>query len=466
MLIQKIGILRPKPVYNFENKFDILPNISNIMCDRNFLLQDDLKDTNNFLENTNNTYKCPEISLFVNNVPTTALLDTGANVTCISEQWVIENKTRLGQFEELPLTGVHIKTAVGEKSKRVSKILLMNVSINGVKSTLQLIMVPNLVHNLILGMDTIKLWKMTINFNDNMIKLNINNNDMLLKFDGNYYEGILCYLMNNNDDDYDDIYDYYENSHENHILNKYDNYGTLHHSNTPKLTIDSDTIADTIEQNQLLDTEQKSQLVNLLLKYQDTFSDAPGLCNKYQHHLEVKQPTTFKCQSYPVPLAHQDAVMQEINRMETLGIIERSNSTYINPIIPIIKKSGEIRLCLDARKINQILVPDYECNRSVNELLAKACNAKWLTSIDLTASYWQIPLDIESRPYTGFQFRGNTYHYKVVPFGVSTSQAALVHALYRVFANEIEDFTLIYVDDICIISSSINQSINQNIFIS
>uniref|UniRef100_A0A1B6G9I6 RNA-directed DNA polymerase n=1 Tax=Cuerna arida TaxID=1464854 RepID=A0A1B6G9I6_9HEMI len=423
------------------------------MCDRDFLLQEDKTESDQTTTNTNN-FKCPEINLLINKIPTTALLDTGANVSCVAEKWVLENKHKLGHFEELPLTGVHIKTAVCEKSKRVSKILLLNVSVNGIETTLQLIMVPNLVHHVILGMDTIRIWKMELNFNKYTINLNINNNDILLKFDGSNYDGILCYLTNDNDDDYDDLSIYDENLNQENLTHNYDMYCTKDFPITPTLTTDTDLIKDTIYTNQRLNEEQKEQLTNLLTKYQNTFSDTPGLCNVYQHKLEIKDTTTFKQQSYPVPLIHQNAVMEEINRMETLGIIERSHSTFINPIIPVIKKSGEIRLCLDARKLNQLLIPDYECNRSVNELLGNACNAKWLTSIDLTASYWQIPLSQESRQYTGFQFRGKTYHYKVVPFGISTSQAALVHALDRVFADEVEDFTLIYVDDICVISSN------------
>uniref|UniRef100_A0A1B6GZR8 RNA-directed DNA polymerase n=1 Tax=Cuerna arida TaxID=1464854 RepID=A0A1B6GZR8_9HEMI len=429
-------------------------NLSNIFCDRDFLLNED-PETSKTAEIANNI-KCPEINILINNVPTSALIDTGANISCISEQWVIENKNRLGRYEELPLTGIHIKTAVGVKSKRVSKILMLTVNVNGVETNLQLLMVPSLVHNVIFGMDTIRLWKMEINFNRKILNLNINNTELLLEFDGCNHDGILCYLMNDDDVEYDEMSAYDQNLEITHIYDDFETHnGTTPSSTTnPQDRINADTIEETLNQNELLDNEQRTQLTDLLLKYQDTFSDTPGLCSKYQHNLEVKEPEAFKCQSYPVPLAHQDAVLQELQRMEQLGIIERSNSTFINPIIPVVKKSGEIRLCLDARKINQLITPDYECNRSVNELLAKACNSKWLTSIDLTASYWQIPLDAKSRQYTAFQFRGKTYHYKVTPFGISTSQAALVRALDKVFNDEVENFTLIYVDDICIISPS------------
>lgn len=57
--------------------------------------------------------------------------------------------------------------------------------------------------------------------------------------------------------------------------------------------------------------------------------------------------------------------------MLTNGIIERANSQYINPLVVVTKPSGAIRLCLDASKLNSLLVPDYECARSVDELFQK-----------------------------------------------------------------------------------------------
>lgn len=44
------------------------------------------------------------------------------------------------------------------------------------------------------------------------------------------------------------------------------------------------------------------------------------------------------------------------------GIIEENNSPYINPFIVLAKKSNEIRLCLDTKHFNEIIIPDFHCN--------------------------------------------------------------------------------------------------------
>lgn len=413
-------------------------NISTIYCNKDFLLQEESEsDTTNDIQKA---YKCPEIPVYLNNCPLNALVDTGANISCLSELWFQENKAHLGEYCELPVTSVHIKTAVGEKSKRVSRIIYIKMKILDQSTNVQLIIVPNLVRPLIFGIDMISQLKMKLNFDDNYYKIKINNKDIILKFGQVQEEGIVCHLINES------------------CINKekyYERENWNNKQNTMNNTQEQLTLADiteSLKDNTLMNEEQRHQLTDLLWNYRQTFSDQPGRCNKYQHILKVDNPQNFKYSSYPVPVIHQQAVMEEIERMVKMDVIERSNSTYINPIIPVVKKSGEIRLCLDARKANQIIVPDYECNRSVNELLSKCKNSKWLSSIDLSASYWQIPLSEESRQYTAFQFRGKTYHFKVTPFGISTSQAALVRALDNVFDESVENFTIIYIDDICVIS--------------
>jgi hypothetical protein len=445
-----------RPINN--NKFDlnneplhtIEHTVNNIYCDRDYLMEEDIDTSNNINKYNIN---CPEISIKIFNCEVNALFDSGSTISCISEQWLNENIKSLGKFEQLPLTNTVIKTATGTKSKRINRLLYMPINICGHIVMTQLLLIPNLIKPIILGCDTMERLQVNINFATNEIRLIINNQNVVREFDRVYQDGITCFITNNmnNEDEYCDINVIGENKSPDNNNNKH---------------LSDQEIISMIKENQYLEDTQQEDLITLLLQYKHIFSETPGLCQVYEHELKVTDHKSFKQMSYPVPLAYQDAVLQEINRMENLGIIERSKSNYINPIIPVIKKTGEIRLCLDARKINEIIIPDFECNQSVNEILMKCSNAKYISGIDLTASYWQIPLSSDSRQYTAFQFKGRTYHYRVTPFGISTSQAALVRALDQVFEDKISEFTAIYVDDICVISNNFENHLKhlQHIF--
>lgn len=53
-----------------------------------------------------------------------------------------------------------------------------------------------------------------------------------------------------------------------------------------------------------------------------------------------------------------------------------------------------------------------------------------MSSLDMTSSFWQVPLHTDSRKYTAFQHRGRTYEFKViVPFVLKISTATLVRRL-------------------------------------
>jgi len=143
--------------------------------------------------------------------------------------------------------------------------------------------------------------------------------------------------------------------------------------------------------------------------------------------------------------------------MMSLGIIEKPDSPWSSPIIGIEKKNGDIRLCLDARQINKRIIPDRECPMGVDEILIKFQGAKYLSTIDLTAGYWQCQLKEASRPITAFLHRGRNYQFKVLPFGLVNSFAEFQKVLDKVLGPEVLAFTATYVDDIHITSTSFDE---------
>ena len=134
------------------------------------------------------------------------------------------------------------------------------------------------------------------------------------------------------------------------------------------------------------------------------------------------------------------------------GIIRRSTSSYITTIVPVIEANGSIRLCIDARKINNFLQDDKESPPGIEEIFKKCSNVKFITSLDMTASFWQIKLAEESKKYTAFIVNGKVYEFNVVPFGLKISTAALLRAL-DVALNKLK-FILQFVDDLLCVSSN------------
>lgn len=106
--------------------------------------------------------KCPEINMSIEGVKVNALIDTGSEITCISEDFYNMNIKHFENKPTLPISGKVIKGATGLKSARIKKQTLLKTSIGQADVKLIFIIVPKLIRDCILGYDTLKNLKMLI----------------------------------------------------------------------------------------------------------------------------------------------------------------------------------------------------------------------------------------------------------------------------------------------------------------
>ena len=139
------------------------------------------------------------------------------------------------------------------------------------------------------------------------------------------------------------------------------------------------------------------------------------------------------------------------------GILEISNSPFLNPLSVVNKGNKKIRICVDARKVNQHTIPDRERTPPLQELLQKFEGAQFMTTLDLTSAYLQIPLHRDSRKYTAFLFDSTVYQYTRTPYGFRNSLSAFVRALKLAFGGETDEFVVFYVDDVLVFSRSFGE---------
>jgi hypothetical protein len=203
-----------------------------------------------------------------------------------------------------------------------------------------------------------------------------------------------------------------------------------------------------------LTSNQQQDLGSLYCKFQNIFSDVPGRTNLVSHKIQLTTDKPVRQKIYRTPQAMRDKIKRELDALLELGIIERANSPYASPIT-IVKKPGsdDIRICSDMRAINQICVFDpYEMPR-IDDILDQVSQAKYISTLDLTKGFYQVPLDPESRPHTAFVSPFGQFQYTVLPFGLQNSSSTFMRLVHQVL-NGCEEFSQAYVDDICVFSNT------------
>ncbi|GFX45324.1 retrovirus-related Pol polyprotein from transposon 17.6 [Trichonephila clavipes] len=139
--------------------------------------------------------------------------------------------------------------------------------------------------------------------------------------------------------------------------------------------------------------------------------------------------------------------------MLKLGIIEVGESDYMSPMILVEVAGKEPRPCIDYKKLNGIIRTEYFTLPNIEERVEKVSAAKFITVLDLSKGYWQIPLSKTAQRYAAFCTSFGTYRPIRMSFGLKNAPY-FFSKLMAELLNGLEDFVVPYLDDIAIFSDT------------
>src|SRR6185312_4388575 len=129
--------------------------------------------------------------------------------------------------------------------------------------------------------------------------------------------------------------------------------------------------------------------------------------------------------------------------------IPESETHVIHPMEVVPKSSGGFRLIVDCRLVNSFL-PDVQFrleNLAVVPSFVKI--GDFLFSTDLADAYYHIPIHESSRKYLCVRWRGVTYRYNVLPFGLNLAPWLFTKTLRPLitFCRRLGVAVIAYLDD-------------------
>ncbi len=192
----------------------------------------------------------------------------------------------------------------------------------------------------------------------------------------------------------------------------------------------------------------EESLQRVLGRLMDYFSESPGLCTVRKCVIEVKDGSEVE-----VPVHIRGAVDEEIQKLVHSGIIVESSAEWCSPVVPVRKKDGGIRLCIDFRELNKITPLRRYWFPSLSKILDKVGKSAVLSKLDLTAGFHQIILDESSQDLTSFVCPAGRFKFVRMPFGLKNAPAVFQSVLELVL-RPVADFSSNYIDDVIVFSGS------------
>lgn len=176
-------------------------------------------------------------------------------------------------------------------------------------------------------------------------------------------------------------------------------------------------------------------------------------CKRYSHMFQglglVKGPPytiKLKTDKHPKPLKAprripyplRDKVKDELDRMESMGVIRRVNepTERCAGMVLTVKPGGELRICVDDVDLNEALVSDRTILPTVEECLGRLAGATVFTKLDAKNLFWQAALSEESQLLTTFITPWGRYCFQRLPFGIKCAPEYFHATMKRILENK------------------------------
>jgi len=174
---------------------------------------------------------------------------------------------------------------------------------------------------------------------------------------------------------------------------------------------------------QLLIKVDSIQPGNVQQSFPKLFQGLGTLKGDYQIQLksDAKPYALYTARNVPIPL--RGKVKQELERMEKLGVISKVDkpTLWCAGMVVVPKKSGDVRICVDLKPLNESVLRETHPLPGVDETLAQLTGATVMSKLDANSGFWQIPLAKESRELTTFITPFGRYCFNKLPFGISSA---------------------------------------------
>jgi hypothetical protein len=239
----------------------------------------------------------------------------------------------------------------------------------------------------------------------------------------------------------------------------------------PKITANDEDIEDCnigtqedpkiIKLSKTLSPEIKQRYINLMKDFPDVFSWSYEDLKVYdtkviQHVIPIKDDhKPFKQKLRRINPLLLPLIEKEVRKLfDAKIIVSLRFSKWLANLVPVRKKSGEIRLCVDFQNLNRVSLKDNYPLPKMDYILQKVVGSQKMSMLDGFSGYNQIMVHPDDQEKTTFTTPWGTFMYAKMPFGLMNAGETFQRDMDIDFVDEKDKFIVIYLDDITVFSYS------------
>ena len=188
-------------------------------------------------------------------------------------------------------------------------------------------------------------------------------------------------------------------------------------------------------------------------EFPDVFSEVPGRTGVCQLAIRTGESAPIALAPHRVPDRLKKEVKEEVEKLLDLGVVVVSTSPWASPIVPVPKKDGGLRLCIDYRQLNSVTQSDPYYMVCFDEILERVGQSACISKIDLRKGFYQIEVEEESRAKTAFITPYGKFEFIRMPFGLKNAPG-IFQRFMDIVLRGCYGWAAPYIDDVVVFSGS------------
>ena len=132
--------------------------------------------------------------------------------------------------------------------------------------------------------------------------------------------------------------------------------------------------------------------------------------------------------------------------------VRTSVSPWGVSVLFVKKKDDTPRMCISYRQINKVTVKNKYPLSRIEDLFDQLKGASVFSKIDLRSGYHQLRVKDVDVLKTTFRTRYDHYEFLIMPFGLTNASTAFMDLMNRVFHPYLDQFVMVFIDDILVYS--------------
>ena len=201
--------------------------------------------------------------------------------------------------------------------------------------------------------------------------------------------------------------------------------------------------------------DQKRVVKEFLKRHQKIFADDMTqltVAKGVEHTIDVGTSKPIHLPPYRTSPKEKEIIRDQIKEMLAHGIIRKGTGPWSFPVCLVMKKNGQIRFCIDYRKLNEITVKNAYPLPRIDDILDAMNGCLYFSSLDMFSGYWQLPILESDKVKTGFITSEGLYEWNCLPFGLCNAPSVFQEYMNKVLGGILWIYTLVYLDDISVFS--------------